>query len=152
MAPDAGHDGIQGWGKYLHYSLDAFKIRGRNSAYAGQSARTFMRRAASSASSTRPSMETGWSLSLDTITTRPSRDHPNVNHLSPQRALPLLALSAKLIISTLTPVNPYWNGAFCWQPIVYSWYSWHVAKFLGGPTAGIYYAPHGNNSAQALEV
>lgn len=43
MAPDGGHNGTQGWGQYLQYSLDASTIRVNNSAYAGRSARTFTR-------------------------------------------------------------------------------------------------------------
>lgn len=43
MAPGGGHNGTQGWGEYLHYSLDSSKIRVNNSAYAGRSARTFTR-------------------------------------------------------------------------------------------------------------
>ena len=43
MAPDGGHNGTQGWGEYLHYSLDSSLIRVNNSAYAGRSARTFTR-------------------------------------------------------------------------------------------------------------
>jgi rhamnogalacturonan acetylesterase len=41
-APDGGHNGTQGWGEYLHYSLgnNAFV---NNSAYAGRSARSFTR-------------------------------------------------------------------------------------------------------------
>lgn len=43
MAPGGGHNGTEGWGQYLQYSLDSSKIRVNNSAYAGRSARTFTR-------------------------------------------------------------------------------------------------------------
>lgn len=43
MAPGGGHNGTEGWGQYLQYSLDASKIKVNNSAYAGRSARTFTR-------------------------------------------------------------------------------------------------------------
>lgn len=43
MAPDGGHNGTEGWGQYLKYSLDQSKVRVNNSAYAGRSARTFTR-------------------------------------------------------------------------------------------------------------
>jgi rhamnogalacturonan acetylesterase len=43
MAPGGGHNGTEGWGQYLHYSLDSSRIRVNNSAYAGRSARTFTR-------------------------------------------------------------------------------------------------------------
>lgn len=43
MAPDGGHNGTQGWGQYLQYSLDSSQVRVNNSAYAGRSARTFTR-------------------------------------------------------------------------------------------------------------
>jgi rhamnogalacturonan acetylesterase len=42
MAPGGGHNGTEGWGQYLQYSLDPH-IRVNNSAYAGRSARTFTR-------------------------------------------------------------------------------------------------------------
>lgn len=43
MAPGGGHNGTEGWGQYLQYSLDSSRIRVNNSAYAGRSARTFTR-------------------------------------------------------------------------------------------------------------
>lgn len=43
MAPGGGHNGTEGWGQYLQYSLDSSKIRVNNSAYAGRSTRTFSR-------------------------------------------------------------------------------------------------------------
>jgi rhamnogalacturonan acetylesterase len=46
MAPGGGHNGTEGWGQYLQYSLDSDPrtgIRVNNSAYAGRSARTFTR-------------------------------------------------------------------------------------------------------------
>lgn len=43
MAPGGGHNGTEGWGQYLQYSLDRSRIVVNNSAYAGRSARTFTR-------------------------------------------------------------------------------------------------------------
>jgi rhamnogalacturonan acetylesterase len=43
MAPGGGHNGTEGWGQYLQYSLDASRLVVNNSAYAGRSARTFTR-------------------------------------------------------------------------------------------------------------
>lgn len=43
MAPGGGHNGTEGWGQYLQYSLDESRIKVNNSAYAGRSARTFTR-------------------------------------------------------------------------------------------------------------
>ncbi|CAJ2502944.1 Uu.00g103380.m01.CDS01 [Anthostomella pinea] len=43
MAPGGGHNGTEGFGKYLQYSFDSSLIRVNNSAYAGRSARTFTR-------------------------------------------------------------------------------------------------------------
>lgn len=43
MAPGGGHNGTEGWGQYLQYSLDSSRIRVNNSAYAGRSLRTFSR-------------------------------------------------------------------------------------------------------------
>lgn len=43
MAPGGGHNGTEGWGQFLPYSLDASRMIVNNSAYAGRSARTFTR-------------------------------------------------------------------------------------------------------------
>lgn len=43
MAPSGGHNGTEGWGQYLQYSLDTSRMIVNNSAYAGRSARTFTR-------------------------------------------------------------------------------------------------------------
>lgn len=43
VAPGGGHNGTEGWGQYLQYSLDSSRMRVNNSAYAGRSARTFTR-------------------------------------------------------------------------------------------------------------
>lgn len=43
MAPGGGHNGTEGWGQYLKYSLDPSALVVNNSAYAGRSARSFTR-------------------------------------------------------------------------------------------------------------
>ncbi|OHE99028.1 GDSL-like Lipase/Acylhydrolase [Colletotrichum orchidophilum] len=180
MAPDGGHNGTQGWGQYLHYSLDSSKIRVNNSAYAGRSARTFTR-------------EGRFQRIIDEVkagdwviiefghndgpgnpindTVKNRVDCPGIgDNVCPvifnnqtevvqtyttylrNASTTFLSLGARVVISTSTPVNPYSAGNFSWTPTIYSWYSWHVVESLGGPAAGIYYVPHGNYSAQALQV
>ncbi|OBR15187.1 GDSL-like Lipase/Acylhydrolase [Colletotrichum higginsianum IMI 349063] len=180
MAPDGGHNGTQGWGEYLHYSLDASRIRVNNSAYAGRSARTFTRegRFQRIIDQVQPGdwvvIEFGHNDGPgnpinDTVKNRV--DCPGIgNNTCPvtfngepeivqtyttylrNASSIFLSLGARVVISTSTPINPYSTGTFSWAPTIYSWYSWHVVESLGGPAAGIYYVPHGNYSAQALEV
>lgn len=42
-APGGGGSGTEGWGQYLHYSLNASRIYVNNSAIAGRSARSYTR-------------------------------------------------------------------------------------------------------------
>ncbi|KAF4782005.1 GDSL-like Lipase/Acylhydrolase [Colletotrichum scovillei] len=201
MAPGGGHNGTQGWGEYLHYSLDSSKIRVNNSAYAGRSARTFTREGRfqriidevkagdwvviefghndgrtylSCIDPTSPNM----SYSDRTLAGNPINDTvknrvdcPGIgDNVCPvlfnnqtevvqtyttylrNASSTFLSLGARVVISTSTPINPYSTGIFSWTPTIYAWYSWYVVESLGGPAAGIYYVPHGNYSAQALQV
>ncbi|WYZ35049.1 hypothetical protein EsH8_I_001325 [Colletotrichum jinshuiense] len=150
MAPDGGHNGTQGWGQYLQYSLDSSQVRVNNSAYAGRSARTFTREGRFQRIIDEVKagdwvvIEFGHNDGLTVVQTY-------TTYLRNASSI-FLSLGAKVVISTSTPINPYLTGSFSWTPTIYTWYAWHVVESLGGPAAGVYYVPHGNYSAQALQV
>jgi rhamnogalacturonan acetylesterase len=65
-----------------------------------------------------------------------------------------LARGARVVISSLTPTNPYLDSsvddAFAWTPSKFAWYAWYAAAGLGGPDAGVYYVDHEAYAAAAL--
>ncbi|KAL0936143.1 rhamnogalacturonan acetylesterase [Colletotrichum truncatum] len=179
MAPDGGHNGTEGWGQYLRYSLDSSKIRVNNSAYAGRSARTFTRegRFQRIIDEVKPGDWVVIEFGHNDGPGNPATDVKNrvdcpgignqtceaifnnateivqtyTTYLRNASSI-FLSLGAKVVISTSTPTNPYQSGSFSWTPRIFSWYSWYVVESLGGPAAGIYYVPHSDYCAQALKL
>ncbi|KAF6819469.1 rhamnogalacturonan acetylesterase [Colletotrichum plurivorum] len=179
MAPDGGHNGTEGWGQYLRYSLDPSRMRVNNSAYAGRSARTFTRegRFQRIIDEVKPGDWVVIEFGHNDGPGNPATDTKNrvdcpgignetctaifnnateivqtyTTYLRNASSI-FLSLGARVVISTSTPTNPYQSGSFSWTPRIYSWYSWHVVESLGGPAAGIYYVPHADYCAQALKL
>ncbi|KUI61606.1 Rhamnogalacturonan acetylesterase [Cytospora mali] len=181
MAPGGGHNGTEGWGQYLQYSLDASKMTVNNSAYAGRSARTFTREGrfqnifdkvqlgdwaiiefghndgpADPANDTKNRVDCpGISSETCPVTYNNQTEivQTYVTYLRNASSI-FLSLGAKVIISSQTPTNPYdnSNGTYSWVPTIYEWYSWYIVDSLGGPSKGIYYVNHGDYGAQALRL
>ncbi|KAH8883503.1 GDSL-like Lipase/Acylhydrolase [Thozetella sp. PMI_491] len=176
MAPGGGHNGTQGWGEYLRYSLSP-SIRVNNSAYAGRSARTFTREGRFQAiiDVVKPGdwvvIEFGKNDQGDPATDIKYRvDCPGlgpetcpvtynneteivqtyVTYIKNASSI-FLSRGAKVIISSPIPNNPYFTGNDTWNPAPFSYYSWYIASSLGGPEKGIYYANHFDYAAQVIK-
>ncbi|KAK2614847.1 hypothetical protein N8I77_001643 [Diaporthe amygdali] len=181
MAPGGGHNGTEGWGQYLQYSLDSSRMRVNNSAYAGRSARTFTREGRFQAifGKVQPGdwvvIEFGHNdgpadpandaknrvdcLGLGAETCPVTYDNQTeivqtyTTYLH-NASSTFLALGAKVIISSQTPTNTYnsVDDEYSWVPTIYEWYSWYIVDSLGGPEKGVYYVNHGDYGAQALKL
>ncbi|KAJ0118559.1 hypothetical protein J7T55_012811 [Diaporthe amygdali] len=181
MAPGGGHNGTEGWGQYLQYSLDSSRMRVNNSAYAGRSARTFTREGRFQAifGKVQPGdwvvIEFGHNdgpadpandaknrvdcLGLGAETCPVTYDNQTeivqtyTTYLH-NASSTFLALGAKVIISSQTPTNTYnsVDDEYSWVPTIYEWYSWYIVDSLGGPEQGVYYVNHGDYGAQALKL
>ncbi|KAI7776752.1 Rhamnogalacturonan acetylesterase [Diaporthe eres] len=181
MAPGGGHNGTEGWGQYLQYSLDSSRIRVNNSAYAGRSLRTFSREGrfqaifskvqagdwvviefghndgpadpANDAKNRVDCLGMGAETCPVTYNNQTEIVQTYTTYLQ-NASSTFLDLGAKVIISSPTPTNPYdvATGEFSWAPTIYEWYSWYTVESLGGPGKGVYYVNHGDYSAQTLKL
>ncbi|KAJ9149195.1 GDSL-like Lipase/Acylhydrolase [Coniochaeta hoffmannii] len=175
MAPGGGHNGTEGWGQYLHYSLDPH-IRVNNSAYAGRSARTFTREGRFQAIMDKimpgdwvviqfghndggiPATDTKYRVDcpgMGTVTCPVTYNNQTeivqtyVTYLL-NASSTFLSLGARVVLTSPTPTNPFEHGAYAFDPTIYAYYSWYIASSLGGPAAGAFYVPHGAYAAQAV--
>ncbi|ORY61276.1 GDSL-like Lipase/Acylhydrolase [Pseudomassariella vexata] len=164
---------IQGWGQYVQYSFPSSTYKVQNKAIGGRSARSFTResRFQAIADSVVPGdwviiefgHNDGGSLGSGTDNGRTdcfgdgeqtcATTYDNVAetvHTFPwylkAAAKLYLAKGAKVVLSTATPNNVWESGRWSWGPDRFYYYNWH----LGGPEAGVYFVPHGEYAAQAM--
>ncbi|KUJ21178.1 SGNH hydrolase [Mollisia scopiformis] len=178
-APGGGHNGTEGWGQYLQYSFPPSVAFVNNSAYAGRSARSFTRegRFEAIAEKVKPGdwvvIEFGHN---DGGSPYPAADdngradcpgagnqtcptvYANVSEIVLTYPTYLkdasemyLSLGAKVILSSPTPDNPWETGNYSYTPDRFTYYSWLSVTELGGPSAGVYFVPHGQYAAQAMK-
>jgi len=62
-----------------------------------------------------------------------------------------LSKGAQVVLSSPTPDNPWETGTFTYAPDRFTFFSWLSATELGGTDAGVYFVPHGQYTAQAME-
>ncbi|TVY84066.1 Rhamnogalacturonan acetylesterase [Lachnellula suecica] len=62
-----------------------------------------------------------------------------------------LSKGAKVILSSMTPTNPWEFGNYSYTPTIFPYYTWLAASELGGPSAGVYFVSHGAYAAQAMK-
>ncbi|KAL8370791.1 hypothetical protein RB595_000910 [Gaeumannomyces hyphopodioides] len=175
MAPNGGGRNTQGWGEFLHHSFSPAAYVVNNAAVAGRSARSFTREGRFDAVAGRVKPgdwvviefghNDGGSLANDngrsacfgagsetcrttyngvseTVQTYPT-------YLKRASSM-MLKAGAKVILAPLTPNNPWESGSFAWGPSRFDYYAWLAASELGGPSAGVWFVPHGHLGAQAM--
>lgn len=62
-----------------------------------------------------------------------------------------LAKGGRVVLSSPTPDNPWETGNYTYSPDRFTYYAWLAATELGGPSAGVYFVPHGQYAAQAMK-
>ncbi|KAF4628170.1 hypothetical protein G7Y89_g9982 [Cudoniella acicularis] len=124
MAPGGGHNGTEGWGQYLQYSFSPSVAFVNNSAYAGRSARSFTR-------------EERFNTIVEKIK---EGDWVVIEFGHNDGGSPYPAASDNGRADC-----PGAGNQTC--PTVYAL----ATTELGGPDAGVYFVPHGQYAAQAME-
>ena len=69
-----------------------------------------------------------------------------------QGAQKMLDQGATVILSEPTPNNVWESGEFSYAPYRFYYLAWLAAEQLGGSSAGVYFLPHGQYTAQAWEA
>ncbi|TVY57641.1 Rhamnogalacturonan acetylesterase [Lachnellula cervina] len=180
-APKGGGNGTQGWGQYLQYSFLPSVALVNNSAIAGRSARSFTRegRFDTIASNVKPGdwvviefghNDGGTPPVNATVGDKGRADCPGAgnetcttvynNATEIVQTFPtylknatrkFLDKRAKVVLSSLTPNNPWEFGNYSYIPNIFTYYTWLAASELGGPSKGVYFVPHGQYAAQAMK-
>ncbi|TVY44715.1 Rhamnogalacturonan acetylesterase [Lachnellula occidentalis] len=167
-APGGGGNGTEGWGQYLQYSFLPSVALVNNSAFAGRSARTFTREGRFDIIAS--NLKEGDWVVIEfghndggtppvnaTVGDKGRADCPGVEIVQTyptylqNAARKFLEKKAKVVLSSMTPTNPWEFGNYSYKPSIFTYYTWLAASELGGPSKGVYFVSHGQYAAQAMK-